>query len=114
MKFALENPNRVSKFIVCDFNIASSPANADAWKSRIQVADTPRQDGKPGIIKLAQMTVERWYHPESLKKACRTWIAEMVAASDVEGFRYSVQALWNYEMKPQARECSVPALLVVG
>ena len=114
LKFALKNPNRVSKLIACDFNIASSPTNTDAWKSRIQVADTPTQHGKPGIITLAHMTVERWYHPESLKKACRPWMVEMVAANDVEGFRYSVQALWNYDMKPQARECTVPALLVVG
>ncbi|KAJ2890611.1 putative alpha beta hydrolase [Zalerion maritima] len=114
LKFALKNPERLSKFVACDFNVASSAANTEGWKSRIQVAETPTEDGKPGITNLAGATVERWYHPRSMKKPCAPWMVGMVAANDVEGFRYSCQALWDYDMKPQMKGCKVPGLLVVG
>ncbi|RYP04619.1 hypothetical protein DL764_004356 [Monosporascus ibericus] len=116
LKFALRHPARLEKFVACDFNAASSPANTNAWKERITVAETALEDGTPGIKKLAGQTVERWFHPATMEKKPDVvrWMTDMVAANDVEGFRYSCQALWDYDMKAQMRGCGVPGMLAVG
>lgn len=115
LKFALKYPERLGKFIACDFNVASSAANTEAWKGRISMAETPLEDGKPGITKLAGQTVERWFHPDSMKKPETVqWLTEQVATNDIEGFRYGCQALWDYDMKTEMKDCKVPGFFVVG
>ncbi|KAL2018074.1 hypothetical protein VTK56DRAFT_1306 [Thermocarpiscus australiensis] len=112
LKFALRYPELLDRFVACDFNVASSDANTAAWKERIAVAESP--DG--GIRKLAHMTVERWFHPHTMsqKKSVADWMTDMVAANSVQGFKYSCQALWNYDMRGEMRANKVPGLFVVG
>lgn len=115
LKFALKYPDKLEKFIACDFNVASSAANTSAWKERIAVAETPLEDGAPGIQKLAGQTVGRWFHPTTMDvQGTVKWITDMVAGNDIEGFRYGCQALWDYDMKTAMTECTVPGLFVVG
>ncbi|KAI1769932.1 alpha/beta-hydrolase [Hypoxylon cercidicola] len=115
LQFALKHPDKLGRFVACDFNVASSPANTSAWKERIAVAETPLDDGSPGIRKLAGQTVGRWFHPSTMRKQdTAKWMVDMVAANDVEGFRYGCQALWDYDMRAQMKDCRVPGLLVVG
>ncbi|KAI1438986.1 Alpha/Beta hydrolase protein [Xylaria sp. CBS 124048] len=116
LKFALKYPSKVNKFIACDFNAVSSPANTSAWQDRIAMAGTPLEDGSAGINKLAGLTVERWFHPSTMESKPETVsrIRDMVAANNIEGFRYGCQALWDYDMLTQMRDCEVPGLFVVG
>ncbi len=115
LKFALKYPEKLGKFVACDFNAASSPANTAAWKERIGVAETPLEDGSAGIEKLAGQTVERWFHPATMQKQDTVaWIQDMVSSNDIEGFRYGCQALWDYDMKAQMKGCTVPGLFVAG
>ncbi|KAI1812708.1 Alpha/Beta hydrolase protein [Poronia punctata] len=118
LKFALRHPERVAKFVACDFNVASSEANTNAWKQRIAVAEsaTSSSDGVSGMETLATQTVSRWFHPDtvSFKLDVTAWVRDMVAANDVEGFRFGCQALWDYDMKEEMKKCVVPGLLVVG
>lgn len=116
LKFALKYPSQLSRFIACDFNVASSEANTAAWKERIAVAESTSEDGTPGIQKLARATVERWFHPNTMTKKQQTveWMTEMVSSNNVQGFRYGCQALWDYDMKNAMGACSVPGLLAVG
>ncbi|KAI1424800.1 Alpha/Beta hydrolase protein [Xylaria sp. FL1777] len=115
LNFALKYPEKLGKFVACDFNAASSPANTAAWKERIAVAETPLEGGSAGIGKLARLTVERWFHPATMQKLDTVaWIRDMVADNDVEGFRYGCQALWDFDLKPLLKGCAVPGLFVVG
>lgn len=111
--FALKYPQRVKKFIACDFNVTSSAANTQAWKDRIVVAE---ENSGQGIKKLATQTVSRWFHPSTMENKASTvqWMTDMVATNDVEGFKHSCTALWDYDLKPKMGGCRVPALLVVG
>jgi len=112
VNFALKYPHRLTKFIACDFNVVSSPANTQAWKDRIAMAE---KDGGRGIKKLAGVTVGRWFHPTTMQsKATVEWMDDMVAANDVEGFKYGCQALWDYDLRPFLPSCQVPGILVVG
>jgi pimeloyl-ACP methyl ester carboxylesterase len=112
LKFALKYPDLLEKFIACDFNVNSSEANTAAWKDRIATAEGPDS----GIRKLAGVTVERWFHPHTMteKKDVATWMIDMVAANSVQGFRYSCQALWDYNMRDEMKGNKVPGLFVVG
>lgn len=113
LNFALAYPERLSKFIACDFNATSSEANTRAWKERIAVAEDPES----GMAKLARQTVERWFHPLTMQARADTvvpCITDMVSRNDVEGFRFGCQALWDYDLKPSLSECKVPGLFVVG
>ncbi|KAK7752670.1 hypothetical protein SLS62_005439 [Diatrype stigma] len=113
LKFALRHPARLARFVACDFNAASSAANTSAWRERIAIAE-----GSPGISELAAQTVARWFHPANTAAArpdLVRWMTDMVAANDVEGFRYGCQALWDYDMRgAPMRGCAVPGLLVAG
>ncbi|KAK2043347.1 alpha/beta-hydrolase [Colletotrichum somersetense] len=110
--FALKYPNRLKKFVACDFNATSSAANTQAWKDRTAMAE---EDGGAGIKKLAGQTVGRWFHPATMdKESVVNSMTEMVAGNDVEGFKFSCQALWDYDLKPALKSCQVPGLLVVG
>lgn len=112
-RFAIDYPERVSKIIACDFNATSSPANTVAWKERTAVAE---ENGGQGINNLAPVTVSRWFHPNTVenKKDVTEWMTKIVATNSVEGFKYSCQALWDYDLKPLMPGCKVPAIFVVG
>ncbi len=120
LRFALGHPDRLDRFVACDFNAASSPANTGAWRDRIAVAEAPPapEDGSPGIARLAAQTVRRWFHPATAEgpggAGVVRWMEEMVAANDVRGFRYGCQALWDYDMRARMADCEVPGLLVAG
>lgn len=112
LSFAIAHPARLARLVACDFNATSGAANTQAWKDRVAVAE---EDAGRGIAKLAEQTVARWFHPESMAKAhVVRWMTDMVAANDVQGFKHSCTALWDYDMKPQMAGCPVPALFVVG
>lgn len=110
LRFALDKPGYVEKFVACDFNTTSSAANTQAWKDRTALAE---KDGGKGIEELAKVTVERWFHPEA-EAETSAWMTRMVAENNVEGFRYGCQALWDYDLKPAMGGCEVPGLFVVG
>lgn len=112
LNVAINFPYSIGKFIACDFNVASSAANTQAWKDRIALAE---EDNGRGIEKLATQTVARWFHPASMEKETVVKpMTEMVAANNIEGFRYGCQALWDYDLKDNLPFVSVPGLLVVG
>lgn len=112
LNFATKYPDRLSKFVACDFNATSSAANTQAWKDRIVVAE---EDNGQGIKKLATQTVARWFHPATMEKEnIVRWMTDMVAANDVEGFANSCTVLWDYDLKPSLSGCKVPGLFVVG
>ena len=53
----------------------------------------------------------------SQKPEVTKWMTQMVAQNDVEGFRYSCQALWGYDLRPKmggVNQDEVEGLFVVG
>ncbi|KAM0249183.1 hypothetical protein ACHAQJ_009163 [Trichoderma viride] len=112
LNFTLKHPSRLAKFIACDFNASSSPANSQAWKDRVTLAE---QDSGRGIHALADRTVARWFHPVSMEKPeLVKRMTNMVAENDIDGFKHSCTALSDYDMKSDMPACPVPGLLVVG
>ncbi|RCI16323.1 hypothetical protein L249_3204 [Ophiocordyceps polyrhachis-furcata BCC 54312] len=103
LRFSQLHPERVSRLIGCDFNAVSTPANAQAWRDRARVP----------LETLAEQTVDRWIHPRNAASVT-PWLVPMLAANDPAGFRAASQALYEYDLCPDAPTCEVPTLLVVG
>ncbi|KAF4963563.1 hypothetical protein FSARC_8433 [Fusarium sarcochroum] len=110
LNFAIKYPERLEQFIACDFNPTSSAANTQAWKDRTVIAE---EDNGKGIEKLAVQTVQRWFSPSTNADAVK-WMTEIAATNNVEGFKYSNTALWDYDLKPKMGGCKVRGLFVVG
>lgn len=108
LRYALTYPARAARFVAADCNAASSAANTQAWRDRIDVAR-----GGGGMAALAGQTVARWFHSETRDETV-AWMTAMVAENDVEGFAHSCTALWDYDLREQLRVCAVPGLLVAG
>jgi pimeloyl-ACP methyl ester carboxylesterase len=112
LKAAINYPDMIGKVIACDIG-CSSPANAaQVWRERIDVAE---ESGGRGITTLATQTVSRWFHRKSMDdQSLVAWMTGMIAKNNVEGFKYSCTALWDYSLEDQLRLVRGPALLVAG
>ncbi|KAL5594046.1 hypothetical protein BROUX41_001098 [Berkeleyomyces rouxiae] len=113
LNFAIRHPQRLARYIACDFNTCGSAVNTAAWQERTVLAEA---DGGSGIReKLAPATVQRWFHPASMQKtAVVDKMTQMVSGNSLQGFRYGCQALWDYDLRPKMAGCKVPALFVAG
>lgn len=112
LQAAITYPDMVGRVIVCDTNCASPQNGAQVWKDRIALSE---ENHNMGIQMLATQTVARWFHASSMKnEALVSWMTEMVAANNVEGFKYSCTALWDYDITDQLGLIQGPALLVAG
>ena len=106
--FASRYPNRLDKFIACDFAIASDKANEAAWDTRVQFAKDH------GMEALGKQSVERWFIPKSRDSPEWNKAISMVAAASVEGMESSAKVLCNYDETENMRGIRLPSLYVAG
>ncbi|PBP21771.1 putative alpha/beta hydrolase [Diplocarpon rosae] len=119
---ALKYPSRVSSFVSCDTSSKSPAGNAHAWGARIALAEKEGAAAASGenIVgaALAEMTTRRWFVQESydgaeLEQTCRA-VQEMVKHNSLEGFRQSVRALFDYDLREEMKTGTVRGAFVVG
>jgi pimeloyl-ACP methyl ester carboxylesterase len=118
---ALKFPDRVAAFVSCDTSSKSPAGNTKAWGDRIAVAEKEYMtlNGEPVVgEELAEMTTRRWFVKEiydgnSLEKKCLE-IKDMVATNSLAGFKKSVEALFEYDMKAEMKGSKVKGAFVVG
>ena len=119
---ALEYPDRVGAFISCDTNAKAPPSNTKAWGERIEVAEKEGAQAESGekLVgeQLAEMTVRRWFVKESYDggdvEAKIRRVKGMVHNNSLDGFKKSVEALYEYDIKEEMKKASVKAAFVVG
>lgn len=119
---ALKYPNRIASFVSCDTNAKSPAGNSKAWGDRIAISEKQGSKSSSGEAlvgsELAEVTVRRWFVPESydggaLEKECER-VKEMVINNSLEGFRKGVQALFQYDIEEEMKSASVKGTFVVG
>ena len=93
-------------------------SNRGNWSERIAVAESEAAVSVTGeaIVgsQLAEMTVKRWFVPKNHSGAEFERINQVVGANSLEGFRRSVEALFEYDVREEMKDCRVRGLLVVG
>ena len=108
INFAIRHPDMLEKFVACDCNVASSPANNTAWGERIELAK------KQGMGKLADVTVKRWFTEPNHDSSNAKKTTQMVEQANLDGFAESTGALCNYDLKEHLPKIKTPGLLIAG
>lgn len=119
---ALKYPSRVAAFIACDTSSKSPAGNSKAWGDRIAIAEEEGAQASSGEklvgSELAEVTVRRWFVKESYDggamEAEVARVKEMVASNSLEGFRKSVAALFEYDMKDEMKAYAGKGAFLVG
>jgi pimeloyl-ACP methyl ester carboxylesterase len=120
---ALSHPSRISAFVACDTNAFAPPSNANAWNERVAMceAEAAKSSSSGESIvgqNLAEVTVRRWFVPESYddaelaSKIAR--VKDMVATNSLDGFRQSVRALHEYDIREKMAGYNGKGAFLVG
>jgi 3-oxoadipate enol-lactonase len=107
---AQRHPQRFDRIIACDCGPASTPASAQQWKERIDVAT------KDGMAALVEPTITRWFPPDFVagKPPVLDKVRQMIRSTPIAGFTGCAQALSNYDLRPGLGGIEQPTLLIVG
>jgi pimeloyl-ACP methyl ester carboxylesterase len=119
---ALKYPDRVEAFISCDTSSKSPAGNDKIWGERITLAEKESASAASGekIVgeDLAEITARRWfvkgsYDGGAMEKTCNE-VKEMVKTNSLEGFKKSVVALFEYDLKEEMKTSKVKGMFLVG
>src|SRR5260370_28114681 len=107
---AQRHPQRFDRIIACDCGPASTPASAQQWKERIELAS------KDGMGALAEPTIARWFAPEfvAAKPPVLDKVRQIIRSTPIAGFSGCAQALSDYDLRPGPAHIYLPTLLIVG
>jgi len=107
---AQRHAERFDRIIACDCGPASTPASAQQWKERIELA------AANGMEALVEITINRWFPPEFVasKAPVLDKVRGMIKATPFKGFAGCAQALSDYDLRPGLPNISRPTLLIVG
>jgi 3-oxoadipate enol-lactonase len=107
---AQRHPERFDRIIACDCGPASTPASAQQWKERIEIA------AKDGIEALVEPTVNRWFPPDfvAAKPPVLDKVRQMIRSTPIAGFTGCAQALSDYDLRPGLAGIDRRTLLIVG
>jgi 3-oxoadipate enol-lactonase len=107
---AQRHAERFDRIIACDCGPASTPASAQQWQERIELA------AANGMEALVEITVNRWFPPEfvATKAPVLDKVRGMIKATPFKGFAGCAQALSDYDLRPGLPNINRPTLLVVG
>ncbi len=107
---AQRHRNRFDRIIACDCGPASTPASAQQWKERVDLA------AEKGMEALVEPTVNRWFPPEFVAKEPPVLdkVREMIRTTPFAGFAGCAAALSDYDLRPGLPAIGNPTLLIVG
>ena len=106
--FASRYPDRLDRFIACDFRIAPEKADNEIWEQRVQFAKTH------GMKALGKQSAERWFLPKSRDSPEWNQAISMVAAASSEGMERSTKVLCHYDETENMKRIQLPGLYVAG
>ena len=122
LNFALTYPERTES-LVCSSIFAKNPLGMQQqWEERVAIATKEGAVLPTGekIIgsNLAELTVRRWFVPESfdggaMQREIET-IKESVEGSSLNGFARIVKALYNFDLTKEMGKSTIKATFVVG
>jgi 3-oxoadipate enol-lactonase len=101
---------RFDRIVACDCGPASTPASAQQWKERIDLA------AEKGMGALVEPTVNRWFPPDFVATEAPVLdkVRGMIKSTPFAGFAGCAQALSDYDLRPGLGAISRQVLCVVG
>ena len=107
---AQRHGDRFDRIIAADCGPASTPAGAQQWQERIDLA------AAKGMEALADVTIPRWFPAEfvATKSPVLDKVRGMIRTTPMKGFAGCAQALSDYDLRPGLPGIKRPVLCVVG
>lgn len=107
---AQQHPTRINKLVVCDCGGASTPAGAQQWAERIQLAT------EKSMSALVEPTMGRWFPPEFMAKnpPVLDKVRWMIRRTPVNGFNGCAAALSNFDFRAGLGTMKMPVLFMCG
>lgn len=114
----LSHPSRIKAFVACDTNAFAPPSNAGAWNDRVamcEVQSSVSTTGTPIVgTELAEATAKRWFVSESHSTPAFARVKDMVANNSLPGFKDSVKALHEYDIRSKMAGYKGKGAFLVG
>jgi 3-oxoadipate enol-lactonase len=104
------HPERLRSIVPCDCSAASTPASAQQWAERIEIAR------KQGMGALVEPTVSRWF-PDGIlddNPALASHVKEMIRTTPVDGYAGCASAIADFDFRPGLGHITRPTLVMVG
>jgi 3-oxoadipate enol-lactonase len=107
---AQRHADRFDRIIACDCGPASTPASAQQWKERIDLA------AEKGMEALVDVTINRWFPPDfvATKAPVLDKVRGMIRTTPYKGFAGCAEALSDYDLRPGLGSIKNPTLLIGG
>jgi 3-oxoadipate enol-lactonase len=93
---AQRHRERFDRIVACDCGPNSTPASAQQWKERIDLA------AAKGMEALADVTIPRWFPPDfvATQPPVLDKVRGMITSTPFKGFAGCAQALSDYDLRP--------------
>lgn len=105
---ALRNPAAFEKMVLADTTHTQSPEMIKQWDERIAIARSK------GMKALVAGTMERWFTPAFRDKPEARKIAEVIAATPVNGYVGCGQAIMKLNTTARLKDIRLPVLAITG
>ena len=107
---AQRHGDRFDRIIAADCGPGSTPAGAQQWSERIELASSK------GMGALADVTIPRWFPPDfvATKSPVLDKVRGMITSTPFKGFAGCAAALSDYDLKPGLPGIKRPVLCIVG
>ena len=105
---ALKNPGAFEKMVLADTTHTQNPDMIKQWDDRIRIARTQ------GMKALVPTTMERWFTAPFRDKPEAKKIADIVAATPVEGYVGCGQAIMKLNTTARLKDIKLPVLAITG
>jgi pimeloyl-ACP methyl ester carboxylesterase len=120
---ALTYPDRIAAFVSCDTNSVAPAGNPKAWGERIAMAEKQgaiSQTSSEPIVgsELAEISVRRWFVPQSYEDASLVprleKVKQLVETNSLDGFKKTVNALYQYDFRDLMKGFEGKGAFLVG
>ena len=105
---ALRQTKLFDKMVLADTSHAQPPEAIKQWEERIKIAQTK------GMKPLVPSTMERWFTPAFRESQPAKKIADIVAATPVNGYVGCGQAIMKLNTTARLKEIKLPVLAIAG
>jgi 3-oxoadipate enol-lactonase len=105
---ALRQTKHFEKMVLADTGHSQPPEAIKQWEERIKIAQSQ------GMKALVPSTMERWFTPAFRESAPAKKIADIIAATPVNGYVGCGQAIMKLNTTARLKEIKVPVLAITG
>jgi 3-oxoadipate enol-lactonase len=107
LQYALDHPDDISRLVIVDSLPGISPEMAPAEDAALAFIDTHT------MAQIAEERIPHAFTPDA-DPAIVKWIVQMIASGDIQEYRQTARATWNFDVRTRLKEIAVPTTVIHG